>query len=120
MDSFCATIILVVILCALFMLQRYLRMAACGFLKRNSIAGSSAANAYPYQATLLMNDVMSREFCKQVSMGFESMGGVRVEVDASGNRILVQMKRSIDDEMLRSVVENIKPYTVLKIDRIVH
>ena len=120
MDSFCATVILVVILCALFILQKYLRMAACGFSKRNSITGSSAANAYQYQATLLMNGVMSREFCKQVSMGLESMGGIRVEIDALGNRIIVQMRRNIDDEMLRSVVEKIKPYTVLKITRTVY
>ena len=117
MKSVCAMGILVVILCAIFMLKSYLMKVAYSFCEKKNESSHAKATRWPYQVVLTLDCGMEKSVAGRVQKALEDTGNVRTDVGVFNRQIMIHMEHTIDDETLRSAVEGLGPYTVIKIER---
>lgn len=72
---------------------------------------------YPYAAVLTIDGMVCGGCTTRVENALNTLEGVWAKADLSQRRAVVRMKREVDDADLRAAVNELKTYTVLKIER---
>ncbi len=72
---------------------------------------------YPYTATLDVDGMVCANCAHRVENALNTLDGVWASVDLSAHRATVRMKQPLADDLLRTTVNGVGGYTVMKISR---
>jgi copper chaperone CopZ len=124
-DFWNAIIVVAIVLFGVYALKSYLKRLAEGCcagggdsekIKRIKVSDRNP-NHYPYKAVLTIDGMVCGNCAARVENALNGMESVWATVDLMRKQAVVRMKREIDDKNLRSAVNGLGLYTVIKIDR---
>lgn len=124
MSSTVTTVIIVLILVAIAVLSvmsyvKKLRSGCCGAsdekVKRVRVADRDKSH-YPYSAVLTVDGMVCGNCAARVENALNALDGVWASADVEHGTVTVRMKQAQEERLLRSTVNQIGGYTVMKVE----
>lgn len=122
-DIITVIVIGVILVFALFIVKSYLKklsQGCCGSgggekVKRNKVTDRDKSH-YPYKAILTVDGMVCSNCSARIENAFHEIDGVWATADVSAKTVTVLMKETVDENILRSTVNDLGAYTVMKIE----
>lgn len=124
MSSTVTTVIIVLILVAIAVLSvmsyvKKLRSGCCGAsdekVKRVRVADRDKSH-YPYSVVLTVDGMVCGNCAARVENALNALDGVWASADVEHGTVAVRMKQAPEERLLRSTVNQIGGYTVMKVE----
>ena len=124
MSGTVTTVIIVLVLVAIAVLSvmsyvKKLRSGCCGAsdekVKRVRVADRDKSH-YPYSVVLTVDGMVCGNCAARVENALNALEGVWASADVGHGTVMVRMKQSLEEQLLRSTVNQIGGYTVMKVE----
>lgn len=124
MSGTVTTVIIVLVLAAIAVLSvmsyvKKLRSGCCGAsdekVKRVRVADRDKSH-YPYSVVLTVDGMVCGNCAARVENALNALEGVWASADVEHGTVMVRMKQSLEEQLLRSTVNQIGGYTVMKVE----
>lgn len=124
MSGTVTTVIIVLVLVAIAVLSvmsyvKKLRSGCCGAsdekVKRVRVADRDKSH-YPYSVVLTVDGMVCGNCAARVENALNALEGVWASADVEHGTVMVRMKQSLEEQLLRSTVNQIGGYTVMKVE----
>lgn len=124
MSGTVTTVIIVLVLVAIAVLSvmsyvKKLRSGCCGAsdekVKRVRVADRDKSH-YPYSVVLTVDGMVCGNCAARVENALNELEGVWASADVEHGTVMVRMKQSLEEQLLRSTVNQIGGYTVMKVE----
>lgn len=116
--------VLVIILFAVYAVRSYLKRlkgGCCGSGDSEKIERIKVFDRdpdhYPYKAVLTIDGMVCGSCVARVENALNSIEGLWAKVDLTQKQAVIRMKHEVRDNDLRSAVNSLRVYTVIKIER---
>lgn len=124
MSGTVTTVIIVLVLVAIAVLSvmsyvKKLRSGCCGAsdekVKRVRVTDRDKSH-YPYSVVLTVDGMVCGNCAARVENALNALEGVWASADVEHGTVMVRMKQSLEEQLLRSTVNQIGGYTVMKVE----
>lgn len=124
MSGTVTTVIIVLVLVAIAVLSvmsyvKKLRSGCCGAsdekVKRVRVEDRDKSH-YPYSVVLTVDGMVCGNCAARVENALNELEGVWASADVEHGTVMVRMKQSLEEQLLRSTVNQIGGYTVMKVE----
>lgn len=124
MSGTVTTVIIVLVLVAIAVLSvmsyvKKLRSGCCGAsdekVKRVRVTDRDKSH-YPYSVVLTVDGMVCGNCAARVENALNELEGVWASADVEHGTVMVRMKQSLEEQLLRSTVNQIGGYTVMKVE----
>ena len=124
MSGTVTTVIIVLVLVAIAVLSvmsyvKKLRSGCCGAsdekVKRVRVTDRDKSH-YPYSVVLTVDGMVCGNCAARVENALNELEGVWASADVEHGTVMVRMKQSLEEQLLRSTVNQIGGYTVIKVE----
>lgn len=116
--------IIAIIAFTYFVIKSYLKKLKSGCCgsgsseRTNKIKISDRNKAhYPYTSVLTIDGMVCGSCASKIENALNVLDGVWAAADVNTKEVTVRMKQPIDEKLLRETVNNLGPYTVMKITK---